>query len=172
MVLRPGRSTLLVVSALALLLWGRVSRRIAAEAFTVDVESGSNECFMTVAGELFENFEVLPEGEMKPVGIKVRWEGERTRGPSCALWQVLSAVVMMVITPDGDDGYRISLSRDLLAYAHLGFAAIAGEGPRREDGVRGLGKGRGALLLHGREGAYGKARVGRCPLNRALGHHL
>jgi hypothetical protein len=62
------------------------------EAFTVDVESGSNECFVTVAGkgdELFGNFEVLTEGEMKPVGIKVRWEGERTRGPSFALWRVL-----------------------------------------------------------------------------------
>jgi hypothetical protein len=95
--------------------------------------------------------------------------GEDARPVLCV---VASVVVMMVIKPDGDDECRISLSCDVLAYAYLGFAAIAGEGPRREDGIRGLGEGRGTLLLHGREGAYGKARwVGAHSIG-LLVHHL
>lgn len=45
-----------------------------SKAFTVDVPAGRAECFTAVAGEgeeVFGNYEVLTEGDYKPVVVRV-----------------------------------------------------------------------------------------------------
>jgi hypothetical protein len=62
-------------AGMAALFWGLALLQMwGGGAFTVDVEPGTSECFAANAGEgdeVYGNFEVLTEGDMKPLSVKV-----------------------------------------------------------------------------------------------------